>query len=146
IDPNDDETTRLYCRSAMAGVWGISTDLSKLPDRQRDVILKEIENYRKLNPLKFACLYDLQQPSSSADVAGVTFYSRRRYNAGVVLYRWARQGAFDQHVTFPKLKPTGMYQVTDADTGVQTIISGSDLNANGIDIPFSTQRLSALVF
>ena len=146
IDPNDDETTRLYCRSAMAGVWGLSTDLSKVPDRQRDVILKEIENYRKLNPLKFACLYDLQQPSSSADVAGVTFYSRRRYNAGVVLYRWARMGAFNQHVTFPKLKPTGMYQVTDADTGVQTIISGSDLNANGIDIPFSAERLSALVF
>ena len=146
IDPNDDETTRLYCRSAMAGMWGISSDLSKIPDHQRDVILQQIANYRRLNPLKFACLYDLQQPSSSADVAGVTFYSRRRYNAGTILYRWSRDGAFDQHVAFPKLKSTGMYRVTDVDTGVQITVSGSDLTTNGIDIPFSAQRLSALVF
>jgi Melibiase len=146
IDPNDDEMTRLYCRSAMAGMWGISSDLSKIPDRQRDVIIKEIANYRQLNPLKFGCLYDLQLPSDSADVAGVTFYSRRRYNAGIILYRWAREGAFKQHLTFPKLKSTGTYRVTDADTGVQITVSGSDLNANGIDIPFSAERLSALVF
>jgi Melibiase len=146
IDPNDDEMTRLYCRSAMAGVWGISSDLSKINDHQRDVILQEIANYRKLNPVKFACMYDLQLPSSSADVAGVTFYSRRRYNAGVLLYRWSREGAFEQHVTFAKLKSTGMYRVVDADTGAETIASGSDLNTNGIDIPFSPQRLSAVVF
>ena len=146
IDPNDDETTRLYCRSAMAGMWGISSDLSMIPDHQRDVILQEIANYRQLNPLKFACVYDLQQPSDSADVAAVTFYSRRRYNAGTILYRWSRAGAFDQHVTFPKLAPTGMYRVTDVDTGVQMTVSGSDLTTKGIDIPFSAQRLSALVF
>ena len=146
IDPNDDETTRLYCRSAMAGMWGISSDLSKIPDHQRDVIRQEIANYRRLNPLKFACLYDLQQPGSSADVAGVTFYSRRRYSAGTILYRWSREGAFDQHVTFPKLKSTAMYRVTDVDTGVQVTVSGSDLTTNGVDIPFSAQRLSALVF
>src|SRR5215813_10086477 len=146
IDPNDDETTRLYCRSAMAGMWGISSDLSKIPDRQRDVIIKEIEHYRRLNKLKFACLYDLQQPSDSADVAGVTFYSRRQYNAGTIIYRWARDGAFNQHVTFPKLRSTGTYRVTDVDTGVQITVSGKDLNTNGVDIPFDAQRLSALVF
>jgi melibiase-like protein len=146
IDPNDDEMTRFYCRSAMVGMWGISSDLGKIPDHQRDVILKEIENYRRLNQLKFSCLYDLQLPSSSAEVAGVTFYSRRRYHSGVILYRWSREGAFDQHVTFAKLKSMGTYRVTDVDTGVVTTASGSDLNTNGIDIPFTGDRLSALVF
>jgi hypothetical protein len=39
-----------------------------------------------------------------------------------------------------------MYRVVDIDTGVEIVASGSDLNTNGIDIPFSEQRLSALVF
>src|SRR5581483_3686974 len=34
LNPDDDELTRLYCRSAMAGVWGTSTDLSQISQRQ----------------------------------------------------------------------------------------------------------------
>lgn len=146
LDQNDDETLRLYCRSAMAGMWGISTDLSKISDRQQSIVLKEIENYRRLNHLKFACQYDLQLPNDTADVAGVTFYSRRRFNAGVLLYRWQRDGAFDQRVVLPKLKSWVTYHVVDADTGAEIIASGSDLISNGITVPFSAQRLSALLF
>jgi melibiase-like protein len=92
IDSNDDEMLRLYCRSAMAGTWGISTDLSMITERQQKRVLKEIENYRRLNDLKFACLYDLQLPNDSADVAGVTFYSNEPSRAAVLLYRWQRNG------------------------------------------------------
>lgn len=146
IDQNDDEALRLYCRSAMAGVWGISTDLSKISDRQQGIVLKEIENYRQLNHLKFSCQYDLQLPSDTADVAGVTFYSRRRFNMGVLLYRWQRDGAFDQQVSLSRLKSGVTYHVVDADTGAEIIASGSDLINNGITVPFSAERLSALVF
>ena len=146
IDPNDDETTRLYCRSAMAGTWGISTDLSLIGERQQGIVLSEIENYRRLNHLKFACQYDLQLPNDTADVAGVTFYSRRHTNAGFLLYRWQRNGAFDQHVALPKLRSSVTYRVVDVDTGTEIIASGSDLISNGITVPFSAQRLSALVF
>lgn len=146
VDQDDDEATRLYCRSAMAGVWGISTDLSKISDRQQGIVLKEIENYRQLNHLKFSCQYDLQLPSDTADVAGVTFYSRRRFNAGVLLYRWQRDGAFDQRVSLSRLKSGATYRVVDADTGAELIASGSDLINNGINVRFSAERLSALVF
>lgn len=146
IDENDDEALRLYCRSAMAGIWGFSTDLSKISDRQQGIVLKEIENYRQLNHLKFSCQYDLQLPSDAADVAGVTFYSRRRFNAGVLLYRWQRDGAFDQRVSLSRLKSGATYRVVDADTGAEIIASGSDLINNGVTVPFSAERLSALVF
>jgi hypothetical protein len=146
IDQNDDETLRLYCRSAMAGIWGISSDLSKISERQQGVILKEIENYRRLNHLKFSCLYDLQLPNDSAEVAGATFYSRRRFSAGVLVYRWGRDGAFDQRVGLPKLKSWVTYRVVDVDTGTEIIASGSDLISNGVTVPFSSQRLSALLF
>ena len=146
IDQNDDELLRLYCRSAMAGMWGISSDLPKISERQQSIILTEIENYRRLNQLKFGCLYDLQLPNDSADVAGVTFYSRRRFHAGILLYRWLRDGAFDQRIALPKLKPWMTYHVVDADTGTEITASGSDLISNGITVPFTGQRLSALLF
>lgn len=41
----DPELLRLYCRSAMAGVWGISADQAKIAPAQRAVILKEVRHY-----------------------------------------------------------------------------------------------------
>jgi hypothetical protein len=146
IDQADDETIRLYCRSAMAGVWGISSDLSKINERQQSIVLKEIENYRRLNHLKFPCVYDLQLPSDSADVAGVTFYSKRLASAGVLIYRWQRNGAFNQRVVLPKLQPQLTYRVVDPDMGTEITASGGDLISSGVSIPFSSQRLSALLF
>jgi Melibiase len=146
IDPNDDEMTRLCCRSAMIGMWGISTDLALVSPRQQNVILKEIANYRRLNPMKFSCVYDLQLPSDAADTVGVTFYSGKRRHAGILCYRWQREGAFDQRVTPAKLKPEVTYRVTDADGGPEITASGSDLMNNGINISFSAQRQSALIF
>jgi hypothetical protein len=146
LDQNDDEMTRLYCRSAMAGRWGISSDLSLISERQQAVILKEVENYRRLNHLKYACLYDLQLPNDNADVAGITFYSGRRVHAGVLLYRWQRNGAFNQHVGLTKLKPGMMYHVVDVDTGMEITASGAELMSNGVTVAFSGARLSALLF
>jgi alpha-galactosidase len=146
LNPDDDELTRLYCRSAMAGTWGISTDLSQISARQQGVILKEIENYRQLNPLKYSCNYDLQLPDDQADVAGITFYSRGRLNAGVLLYRWQRSGAFEQRVVLPKLKPWAMYRVVDMDTGTEIIARGDDLSNSGINVSFTGERQSAVLF
>lgn len=145
MDPNDDELTRLYCRSAMAGTWGISTDLTKLSERQRTIILQEIENYRRLNRSKYSCTYDLYQPGDTADSAGVTFYAGRRLRAGALVYRWQRMGEFDQHVALQKLKPWATYRVIDVDAGTEVSASGADLLSNGVTVHFSAQRLSALL-
>jgi Melibiase len=146
VEPNDDELTRLYCRSAMAGTWGISTDLAQISARQQGVVLKEIDNYRRLSRLKYSCNYDLQLPDDQAAVAGVTFYDRRRMNAGVLLYRWQRNGAFDQRVALPKLRPWVTYRITDADTGTEIYATGEDLISKGITVPFTSERLSALLY
>ena len=140
LDQTDDELTRLYCRSAMAGLWGISTDLSLLTSGQRNVILKEIQNYRRLNGLKASCLYDLQLPDDGADTAGVTFYSKGRRAAGVLLYRWQREGAFESRVILSGLKDSFTYHVVDADTGVETTSTGTQLMVTGLAVPFSGDR------
>jgi hypothetical protein len=146
MDQENDELTRLYCRSAMAGTWGISADLSKISDHQQSVILNEIQNYRRLSPIKPACLYELRQATDGADVAGVTFYDARRKKAAVLLYRWGRKGAFDQQVAVNRLRTSSSYQITDADTGIITTASGEDLLSNGVTIQFGADRLSALLF
>ncbi len=146
LDQTDDEALRLFCRSAMAGVWGISSDLSQISERQQSIILKEITNYRRLNRLKYSCVYDLQLPVDTADTAGVTFYNRRRFNAGILLYRWNRNGSFDQRVLLTKLKPWVTYHVVDLDTGEEITASGRDLISDGVTIRFGKERLSALLF
>lgn len=146
LDPDDDEMARLCCRSAMIGMWGLSTDLSQIGERQQKVILQEVANYRRLNPLKFSCVYDLRLPSDDAEAVGVTFYSSKRYRAGVLLYRWEREGAFDEHVTLARLKPELTYHVVDVDTGAEFTASGSDLIRNGVNVSFGSQRLSAMLF
>jgi alpha-galactosidase len=146
MDQADAELTRLYCRSAMAGTWGISSDLSAISDRQRATILKEIENYRRLNQIKQYYIYDLQQPEDGGDIARVTFYDWHRQSAGVMLYRWDREGAFDQRVTLKGLRQGSWYQVTDVDTGIKVEIKGKTLMDEGINVRFDSGRLSGLLF
>lgn len=146
MDQENDELTRLYCRSAMAGTWGISADLSKISDEQRSVIVSEIQNYRRLNPIKLASLYELRQPTDGADAAGVTFYDARRKRAAVLVYRWDGKGAFDQQVAVDRLRTSSSYQITDVDTGIITTASGGDLLSDGVTVQFGADRLSALVF
>jgi hypothetical protein len=146
MDKDDDELTRLYCRSAMAGVWGISADLSGVEDRQRAVILKEVENYRRLNQIKQGCLYELKPPSAGSDVAGASFYDGQRKRAGVLLYRWDRRGPFEQRVQLNNLKSYAWYDVLDVDTGATARLRGKTLMKDGIAVTFAGERQSALVF
>jgi hypothetical protein len=130
----------------MIGTWGLSTDLSLVSARQQQIILKEIANYRQLSRLKYSCLYDLYLPSDTADAAGVTFYSPKRLYAGILLYRWQRDGEFKQPVALAKLRPEVTYRVTDADTGEVVTASGSDLISGGVSVAFGGERRSALLF
>ena len=145
MDAPTNEQVRFYCRSAMAGTWGISSDLAAITNRQRPVILKEIENYRLLNEIKTDCRYDLQAPVSGRDTAGVTYYGDRQ-NAAVLLYRWDALGAFEQKIKLGQLNEDTTYRVTDADTGVQKKVKGKKLIKKGVSVLFGSDRLSALLF
>jgi len=145
-DQNDDELTKYYCRSAMMGVWGISSNLGLIGDHQRGVILNEVQNYRKLNEIKVNALYELRPPVKNPDTVGATFYAGFGKKAAVLVFRWAGQGALAEQFGLAELDPTQSYQVTDVDTGVVTQMSGADLVAKGIGITFDANRQSALVF
>jgi hypothetical protein len=146
MDANDDELTKYYCRSAMAGTWGISSDLSAIPDRQRKVILREIKYYKQLNALKLNYIYDIEQPAEGKEAAGITFYDWKLQRAGILLYRWQKTGAFTHHLNLNMIQPNKTYKIYDADTKTDTIMSGEDLLNNGLDVAFGASRLSALLF
>jgi len=145
-DPGDDEFTRYYCRSAMAGTWGIVADLDQIGGRQRDAILSEIRNYRRLNELKSDNRYDLILPEAGRPVVGVTFYKASGRGAGVLLLRWDKQGPFDYALPLSALSEDLGYRVGDADTGHAPVLSGARLRREGMVVPFETERMSAPVF
>jgi hypothetical protein len=125
----------------MAGTWGISADLTKIPDSQRSVILGEIKNYRRLNKLRQgSLLYDVVAPRPQADLARITFYDARARKAAVLVYRWDRQGEFDAHVPLTHLAAGLRYRVEDVDA------KGAELSRDAVTIHFTPERMSALIF
>ncbi|MBM3853677.1 MAG: hypothetical protein FJ399_11050 [Verrucomicrobia bacterium] len=145
MDPNDDELLRMYCRSAMAGVWGISADLPKIAPRQQSVIRHEIQHYRQLHQLHSGALYDLELPRPGAETAGVTFYDPSGRSAGAVLFRWDRTGAFEHGLCIGRLRDDWWYRVRDADSGTSFRALGTTLR-QGIPVRFAEARLSAMLF
>ncbi|UCD28952.1 MAG: alpha-galactosidase, partial [Planctomycetota bacterium] len=145
-DQNDDEFTRFYCRSAMAGIWGIVADLPLIGEQQRNVIIAETKNYRRLNKLKNDCLYDLYLPGSEGGIASITFYHASGKAAGILIYRWDRTGAFEHIIPLKQLITSMQYQVQNVDNNQIIRKTGRELHHKGLVIPFGPQQLSALVF
>jgi hypothetical protein len=147
VDSADNELLRYYCRSAMAGTWGISADLTRIPDSQRATILSEIKNYRRLNELrKDSLLYDVVAPLPQADLARMTFFDARANRAAVMVYRWDRQGEFDAQVPLAHLSPKARYRIQDVDSAGAISREGGEMVREGIRIHFTPGRMSALVF
>lgn len=146
IDPADDELTRYYCRSAMAGTWGIVSDLAKIPQRQQKVILAEAANYRRLNAFKKDYLYDVYCGDAAKDFTGVVFYDTDRNAAAVLALRWDKKGAFEPAIPVRFLLADAAYCIEDVDTGKTESVAGKELLERGWQIPFGETRMSALVF
>lgn len=146
MNQSDDELTRFYCRSAMAGVWGISSNLSQVGEHQQSVILKEVENYRRLNQIKQNSLYELHRPQNGDDFASVTFYDTLHRSLAVLVYRWDRTGAFEANIPLDVEKSKQQFRITDVDTGVKTKERGKKLVKNGLSVSFGSNRMSALFF
>src|SRR5262249_37572067 len=128
------------------GTWGISSDLAGISERQRAVVLSEVENYRRMSSLKSKCLYALEQPADGADAASIAYFDPYRKRAAALVYRWDREGEFEKTIKLESLKPAALYMVTDADSGTSTRVRGRDLLRQGLPVHFAPERLSALVF
>lgn len=148
-DPNDDAFTRLYCRSAMPGTWGLVADLARIQPRQRDIILGEAAQYRRLTPFKESYVYDIIYPAKGRQAAGIVYYAREGKGAAILLCRWDAKGAFSERVPLTGLFGRDEYRVSDVDMPAQpslTTESGRTLHKEGLTINFEAARHSALVF
>ncbi len=144
-DTDDDAFTRMYCRSAMAGVWGIVADLPRIPDRQRHIIVEETANYRRLNEVKRDNLYAIYPAEDGADAAGVMYWTADGKKAAVLLLRWDAEGTFTKRLAAP-FAGDAQYRVEYVDNDRTDTRPGGSLRENGLDIAFDQTQLSALVF
>ena len=118
LDENDVELMKFYCRSAMIGSWGVSADLNKISDKQREIIIKEATYYRALADFKTSLKYDIFYPQAGNDVTGIIFYHEDGEQAAVLMYRWDGQGPCTVNVNFNHL-PSGEYILSNWDSGDQ---------------------------
>ncbi len=143
LDPADLELIRYYCRSAMAGTWGIVSDLPAIPEAIREVILAEIKHYRRLNEFK-SYRYDLYLPETNAPASGMVYYAPDSQSAAVLILRWDTQGAIEFPVAV-RLPKEATYTIEDADTGSTTSTDGAALE-KGWSVNLEEGRDSALLF
>jgi hypothetical protein len=141
-DPADDEFTRMYCRSAMAGIWGVVADLPKISERQRRIIVREAAEYRRCNELKQDCLYELYRPAKGAPAAGITYYDDKGTRAATLLLRWDTTGPFTFPVKLSHLRPGDEYRIEACEGDPPAHVQ----EGNIIPIRFSATQQSCLVF
>ncbi len=144
IDEDDSELLKMYCRSAMIGVWGISTDLHKLTDKQRNVILNEIENYRVLSSLKMSLKYDISEQNDNS-YSSVIFYNQNRTKAAVMLFRGDDEENIITNIRFDLLK-NEKYSLVNIDTKEKKILQSEELSTATYKITLREGELSALYF
>jgi hypothetical protein len=144
-DPENDALTRAYCRSCMAGTWGLVADLPQIPDRQRKVILNEVDHYRRLSKYKTSCLYDLHHAEPKKPYEAVVFYTADGRAAAVIMLRM-QDGPFETVLRLGGLAGGQTYHVEDVDRSEQTQYSADNLRQMGLHVEFPVERLSALLF
>ena len=128
--PENDALTRAYCRSCMAGTWGLVADLPQVPDRQRKVILDEVDHYRRLSKYKTSCLYDLHHAEPKKPYEAVVFYTADGRAAAVIMLRM-QDGPFETVLRLGGLAGGQTYHVEDVDRSEQTQYSADNLPPNG---------------
>ncbi len=145
LDENDTELIKLYCRSCMIGVWGISTDMAKVTEKQKQIILEQIKIYRKLNELKPALEYDIWYPNEQSDFAGVIYYDQQHENAAVLLYNRKPGDEINAELKV-RLNPDTSYILHNADTETGTEISGKSLTNGEYVFHLNKGELSGVYF
>ncbi len=144
-DPEDDALTRAYCRSCMAGTWGLVADLPRIAERQRKVILEEVKHYRRLSTYKTSCVYDVEPVEPNKAYGAVVFYAADGRGAGAVVVR-TQDGPFEVVLPMGGLAGEGVFRVEDVDGAGPVERSAAELREKGLRVAFPAERQSALVF
>ncbi len=146
MDTNDEELIRFYCRSAMPGTWGIVDNLPELSTNTKNIILDEIQNYRRLNEIKKDYLYDILPPEDGTDTSGIVFYAKDQESAAVLFFRWDKQGLIDKEIVLPYLSANETYAIERIDDNKTETVNGKTLTEQGIRITLAPEQRSALCF
>lgn len=140
----DEELLRFYCRSAMIGVWGISTDLTLMNSNQQKIIQQEIVRYREINLVKKANLYEIEKPLSGSPTAEITYYNTDADKAYVLVFRWDESEIISKNIIPSMLIEKNNYKLTNLDTNISSEIDGVTLSSKGFELTMNKNQLSTL--
>jgi hypothetical protein len=145
-NPLDDELTKLYCRSAMPGIWGISEDLSKIKSRPLQVIKRQVDHYRKINTLKLSGLRKISYPTENSDMTHIVYYDESLQQAAVLVFRWEGAGTIRRNLELTPMRADQRYRVTNVDSGLEVDVDGEDITKKGFELALQKAQLSTIYF
>ncbi|MDA3866722.1 MAG: alpha-galactosidase [Salinivirgaceae bacterium] len=121
---------KFYCRSCMIGTWGISTDLYKISNAQRKIILEEVKNYRRINEIKKDKLIDFNFPGEYVSLVPVVFYSNDYTKAAVLLYSLTPNEKQVKFKIKTKLIDDNNYEFYDVDANKRVTVKGNTVEVS----------------
>jgi hypothetical protein len=127
-DMDNPELLKFYCRSCMVGTWGISADLNKISQAQKNIILSETQNYRRLNELKAANIVEFDFPGEYTNLVPVTFYDASLKKAGVILYQMFPRNVSARINLKTQLDPSKQHILEDVDGQTTKTVQGNTFN------------------
>lgn len=136
------ELLRYYCRSAMIGVWGISTDLSKISSKQNEVTKNEIALYREMNTVKLNNCYEMIFAKDSTAI--ISFYGVDFKQNYLLIFNWLASSNSEKQLLTPMPALKGVFKFTNIDTGIEQIFTLTESGQYPLNLSMGIGRLSAV--
>ncbi|MCC6696733.1 MAG: alpha-galactosidase [Candidatus Hydrogenedentes bacterium] len=143
----DSELMRYYCRSAMAGTWGLVADLADIGHSRKKIIKEEIANYREFSEMKADYLYEVIYPHDGQDFAGVTFFDADGSQAAALVLRWDANGEFTARVPVPHLRTTWVPAPrSESDEDADVVLVEPEGDTPALSVAFDEDQDSRIVW
>lgn len=116
---------KFYCRSCMIGSWGISADLNKISTLQREIIVDEVKNYKRINEIKKDNLIEFNYPTEYITLVPAIFYNISFTKAAILLYSLAPNEKPVKFKIKTRLSAQKNFEFFDADAKRKAAVKGN---------------------
>lgn len=141
------ELMRYYCRSAMAGTWGLVADLADIGHSRKKIIKEEITNYRQFSEMKSDYLYEVVYPQNGADFAAVTYFAADGSQAAALVLRWDAKGQFTARIPVPHLRSTwAPAPATESEEETDVLLVSAEEDTSALSVAFDEDQDSRIVW
>jgi len=128
-------------------IYSGSEDPDKIPEETYSFIRRMNTEYKKVRGIMEHDYYPLNTPSADKDGWGAMEFFDSEKREGIILACRRENSPYSSAEFFPGgMEDNARYELTDADTGEKTVVSGAAVNSGGITVTVNEKRSAKLIY